>query len=216
MPVNMVANVLGKSWLIKKAWTNDDGSVNIEGWVSTNDRDIEKDILEPEAFAGSLEGYFARGAPISSEHNTDDLPVGYMIKAALVRDGHIFQEASNSRYTPTDFKYFDGTGTGWYGLGVIDEERSSVAVQKGKLSSFSWIGMPKAWEPLPGGGRHFNQQGAIDPLLEATVTAYPINPTAVMRIAKAHGYPVAAPRPRLVLTREGVERLLRNEPHGNN
>ena len=210
---------IGKSWLIKKAYVNPDGTLSIEGWVSTDRKDLDKDILEPETFGGAtLKGYFERGGPISSEHSTGDWPVGYMRKSILVRDGNIFQEELNPRYGPVDFRYFDGKGTGWYGLGVIDEERAMLNVQKGKVSSFSWIGMPVAWTPLPDGGRHYNEPSGINPLLEATITAYPVNPTAVMRIAKARGYSVPEPeqeqRPKLALTREGVEKVLsrlRNE-----
>ena len=202
--------LIGKPWLVTKAWTNDDGSVNVEGWVSTNEIDLEKDILEPETFSDRpIEQYMERGAPVSCEHNTDDMPVGYMLKAALVREGAIFQQLDNPRHPTLDFRYFDPaqTQSGWYGLVTIDEERTARAVTKGKLSSFSWIGMPKAWTPLPGGGRHFNVKGGINPLLEATITAYPVNPTAIMRVAKAYGY-VEETRPRLTLSREGVERIL--------
>lgn len=195
---------VGKSFTIQKAWMNDDGSINVEGWISTNEEDLEKDVIEPEAFAGTtLSGYFERGAPISSEHNTRDMPVGYMLRSALVRDGQVFQMESNPRYPETDFKYFPETGTGWYGLGVIDEEIAARGISKGKISSFSWIGMPRAWTPKAGGGRHYTSPSSISPLLEATVTAYPINPNAVMRIAKAYGY-----SPSLRLTQQGVERVL--------
>ena len=161
-------------------------------------------------FRSPIEEYFERGAPVSSEHNTKDLPVGFMQKAALVRDGSPFLQVDNPRHPTVDFRAFDGTGTGWYGLVTIDDEKTAQAVAKGKLSSFSWIGMPKAWTPRPGGGRHFNQKGGISPLLEATVTAYPVNTQAIMRIAKAYGYPVPEEtKPRLWLTPEGVERVLK-------
>lgn len=210
----MTTEFLGKSWTIKKAWINEDGSVNVEGWVSTNNKDRERDIIEPEAFGdGTLDGYFDRGAPISCEHNTDDMPVGYMLKSALVRDGQVFHQINNTRHPTADFKYFDESekGTGWYGLGVIDEPRIAKAANSGKLSSFSFIGQIQSWTPLDDGGKLF-KAGDINPLLEATITAYPINPTAIMRIAKSYGYPVrpaSTPiQPRLMLTPEGVERIL--------
>lgn len=198
--------LVGKEWLVTKAWANPDGTVNVEGWVSTNAKDIEKDIMEPETFQDSIEGYFERGAPISTEHNTRDYPVGYMLRSILVRDGQAFMDLQNPRHPQGNFKYRDDTGTGWYGLGVIDDERAALAVAKGKLSSFSWIGMPRLWTPIPGGGRHFSQKGGIDPLLEATITAYPINPTAIMRVAKAYGYA----RPRLSLDPDRIGRVLRS------
>jgi hypothetical protein len=206
--MHMNVEPVGKTWQIKKAWVNPDGSVNVEGWVSTIAQDLEKDIMEPETFAGTpIKDYFAGGAPISVEHNTSSIPVGFVRRSALVRDGNIFQEELNDHHEPLEFKYFDGLGTGWYGLGTVDDEKAADAVMKGKLSFFSWIGMPRAWTPLPGGGRHFAEKGGIDPLIEVTLTAYPINRTARMRIAKAKGL---LERPRLQLRPDSVERVLRS------
>jgi hypothetical protein len=74
---------------------------------STPQRDIEKDILEPGAFAGDgLSDYFDRGAPISSGHNTKSFPVGSLQRAVLVRGGSIIQQEGQGA-----FRYFDGTGT---------------------------------------------------------------------------------------------------------
>lgn len=179
--------LIGKDWLITKAYDQPDGSVAIEGWVSTPNRDMEKDILEPEAFAGDgFTQYFMRGAPISSEHNTNAYPVGYMHKAVLVRSGQIIQEENNPRYDRGDFRFFDSSGTGWYGMGTIYDQKAAQSVKKGSVGSFSWIGMPTEWEDLQGGGRRFSKKGTINPLLEVTITAYPINSAAMMRIAKAH------------------------------
>lgn len=183
--------LIGKSIsLLGKAYDNPDGSVTIEGWISTPLKDIEKDVLEPEAFAGSgLTEYFQRGAPTSSEHNTTDYPVGYLKKAILYRAGTgIIQEENNPRYDKAEFRYFDPLGIGWYGLGVIDDPKAAAEVRKGKVGAFSWIGQPNEWEDLPGGGRRFSKRGAINPLVETTITAYPINHAAIMRIAKARGY----------------------------
>jgi hypothetical protein len=182
-------SLLGKEWIITKAYEKPDGSVAIEGWISTPLKDLEKDILEPEAFQGDgLTSYFQKGAPISSEHNTTGYPVGYLQKAVLVRSGAVLQEENNPRYDKAEFRFFDPLGTGWYGLGTIYEEKAAAGVRKGSVGSFSWIGHPKTWQDLPGGGRRFSEKGAINPLLEVTITAYPINQAAIMRIAKAHGY----------------------------
>src|SRR5258708_10699725 len=55
-----------------------DGSLDVEGWISTPAKDIEKDVIEPEAFSGSaLSLYMKRGAQVSAEHQTKSLPVGF-------------------------------------------------------------------------------------------------------------------------------------------
>jgi hypothetical protein len=190
MLVGTSKSLLGKEWIITKAYDKPDGSVAIEGWISTPLIDMEKDILEPEAFQGEgLTNYFQKGAPISSEHNTTGYPVGYLQKAVLNRAGvGIIQEENNPRYDRAEFRFFDPLGTGWYGMGTIYEEKAANNVRKGTVGSFSWIGHPKTWEDRAGGGRRFSEKGAINPLLEVTITAYPINTAAIMRIAKAHGY----------------------------
>src|SRR5260221_6994188 len=101
----MGATALGKEWLITKAYTLDEGSLAIEGWISTPLKDMEKDILEPEAFSGeTLYGLFQRGAPISTEHDTRGYPVGYLQKATLVREGKILQEEDNPKHEKVDRK----------------------------------------------------------------------------------------------------------------
>ncbi len=170
-----------------KSFVRDDGTVGIEGFISTPKQDIEKDILEPEAFSGdALTAYMQRGAPISTEHNTRDYPVGYVTKAMLIRDSEVLQEELNPKHDFRGFQFYNG-GTGWYGSAVIYEPDAARAVVRGTVGSFSWIGMPKLWNDIPGGGRHFKQAGGINPLIEVTVTAYPINTAATMRIAKARG-----------------------------
>jgi hypothetical protein len=191
MLVGSSVALLGKEWIITKAYDKPDGSVSIEGWISTPLKDMEKDILEPEAFAGEgFTDYFRKGAPISSEHDTKGYPVGYLQKSVLVRDGAIIQSEDNPLHDKTEFLDFNGMGTGWYGLGSIFEPKAALSVRKGTVRSFSWIGHPKAWDNLGDGGRHFKAKGTINPLLEATITAYPINQAAIMRVAKAHGFSV--------------------------
>lgn len=171
-----------------KSTVHSDGSVDVEGWISTPRKDIQKDVIEPESFSGdALNGYMLRGAPISVEHGTRTLPVGFLQKAMLVRDGQVIQLEDNPRHPKIAFRYFDG-GTGWYGLGNIYDQKAALGVVKGTVSSFSWIGMPNIWEDLSEGGRRFSKKGAINPLLEVTLTAYPINTEATMRLAKAAGY----------------------------
>lgn len=182
---------LGKSFEIRKSFVRTDGSLGIEGWISTPKKDIEKDVLEPEAFAGDgLRDYMRRGAPVSVEHNTRTIPSGYLQKAVLFRDGQPIQIEYNPKQPlmrGEDFRAFDG-GTGWYGLGAIYNPHVSLGIQKGVLSSFSWLGMPVEWEDFPDGGKHFVKKGAVNPIIEVTVTAYPVNTSATMRIAKARGF----------------------------
>lgn len=174
-------NPVGKSWIVEKAWTEDENTF-IEGWVSTPDIDLEKDVVEPEAFLGeTFKGYYERRAPLSSEHNTKALPVGHLQKGVLVRDGRILQTETHPS-DPADFAHFPGTGTGWYARGVITDPATGSAVQKGNIGAFSWIGNLREYEPRVGGGRRYQK---IDPLIESTVAAYPVNPKAVMQVAKA-------------------------------
>jgi hypothetical protein len=185
---------LAKEWLISKAYVREDGSLAVEGWISTPMRDLEKDIMEPESFSGAaLYDYMQKGAPISTEHDTNGYPVGYLQKATLVREGKVLQEENNPIQPGANYRYFDPAMIGWYGLGTIDDEVAAKNILKGKVRSFSWIGMPRLFDKLPDGGRRFSQRGAINPLLEVTVTAYPINTAAVMRIAKSYGYPTEEP-----------------------
>jgi len=172
---------------LMKATVRSDGSVNVEGWISTPHKDLDKDIMEPESFSPALTGYMGRGAPISVEHGIRTLPVGYLHKAVLVRNGNVILDIDNPNHDKTEFRYFNG-GTGWYGLGNVYDQKAALGIIKGTVSSFSWIGMPRKWEDQSDGGRRFSEPGAVDPLIEVTVAAYPVNTHAAMRIAKAQGY----------------------------
>lgn len=182
---------------------NEDASVDVEGWISTPTKDVEKDIMEPESFNPALQDYMQRGAPMSVEHGIKLLPVGFLHKAALVRDGKPFVTLDNPKHPTVEFRYpFEGK-TGWYGRGNIYDGKAAMGVVKGTVSSFSWIGMPKEWEDLSDEGRRFSKPGAINPILETTLTAYPVNTSATMRIAKAAGYVPS-------LSRQEIQRLLLN------
>ena len=113
--------------------------------------------------------------------------MGFLQKAVLVRDGKILQAEDNPKHEKTDFRYFDG-GTGWYSLVNIYEDIAIRGIVKGVLSAFSWIAMPKEWDDTEDGGRHFYKPGSIAPIIETTLTAYPVNTQAVMKIAKSRGY----------------------------
>jgi hypothetical protein len=176
----MKAEVISQEFEIKKSW-DANGVCYAEGWIATNDRDRTKEITEPECFKNSLDSYFARGAPMTSRHDTNPYPIGHVQKAALVRDGQIFKEAVHPT-DPANFEYFPSSGTGVYGRVAINDPRASDQVRKGNVRSFSYFGVAKSVEPLPGGGRRYLE---INPLIECCIAAFPINPSAVMTVAKA-------------------------------
>jgi hypothetical protein len=175
--------------LIQKSWvdeTTDDQY--IEGWMSTPDRDIERDITEPEAFLGGpLADYFARSAPLSLEHGTDAIPAGHLQKAVILRNGRPL-EIANHPSDPAEFSHLPTAGSGVWVRGRLTDEPAKSAVRKGNVGGMSFTGNFTQYVRLPGGGKHFNQPGAINPLLESTVAAYPVNPKAAFsRVQKALG-----------------------------
>jgi hypothetical protein len=180
-PISKAINPVVKSITIQKAYDGPDGSAVIEGWTSTEDRDIEKDVVPPECFEGSLDSYMARKGPVSSEHDTRGYPVGHAQRVALVRNGTIFKSAVHPD-DPAEFEHFPSSGTGMYGRYLITDPAAASSIRKGNVGGFSWIGNLRRYEPLPGGGRRFLQ---VDPLRESTVAAYPVNSKAVLTAVKA-------------------------------
>ena len=181
-PIQKAINPVVKSFIIQKAFDAPDGEGTIiEGWTSTEDRDLEKDVVPPEAFLSSLDEYMARKGPLSSEHDTKGYPIGHAQRLALVRDGKIFKSATHPD-DPAEFEHFPSSGTGMYGRYIITDPIAATAVKKGNVGGFSWIGNLKRYEPLPGGGRRYL---TVDPLRESTVAAYPVNSKAVLTAVKA-------------------------------
>lgn len=172
------------SALIQKAWVGEDGATYIEGWVSTPDRDLQKDIVEPEAFSDAMDTYFRVGAPVSSEHNTKSLPVGHLQRAAVIRNGAVVKSATHPD-DAADFEFFPGAGNGIWGRAKLTDAKTGAAIKGGNVRGFSWIGLPTKTEPLPGGGRRFLQTTWN----ETTVAAYPVNQNAAILAAKAFGSP---------------------------
>lgn len=168
--------LVAKSILVMKAWQGEDEDVFVEGWVSTEDRDQYRDIVPPEVFADSLNDYMLRAAPLSRNHDIKEDPIGHMQRMALVRDGQIFMESAHPS-DPAEFEHFPATGTGLYGRGVVNNAKAASQVMKGNMAGFSWIGRLKEYEPLPDGGKKY---GRIDPLVETTLAAYPVNTKARM------------------------------------
>jgi hypothetical protein len=181
-PVQKAINVVAKQFIIQKAWDGPtEDSAIIEGWTSTEDPDMEKDVVPPECFETSLGEYMARKGPLTSEHDTRGYPIGHAQRVALVRDGKIFKSATHPD-DPAEFEHFPQSGTGMYGRYIITDPVAATAVKKGNVGGFSWIGNLKRYEPLPGGGRRFL---LVDPLRENTVAAYPVNSKAVLMAVKA-------------------------------
>jgi hypothetical protein len=131
--------------------------------------------------------------PLSSEHAMKSLPIGHGQHIALVRDGHVFAEATHPT-DKADFEHFPGTGTGVYGRYVITDPQHAAQVLKGNIGGFSWVGNLKEYEPLPGGGRRFLPD-SIQPWLESTVAAYPVNGKAILLAAKAYEAELAPQQP---------------------
>lgn len=174
---------VAKSLPIMKSWSSG-GITYIEGWISTPALDIEKDRVQPEAFQKAMDPYFTLGAPLTSEHQMKPMPergvyirypVGHIQKAALVRDGHIFKEASHPTDS-ADFEHFPGMGTGVYGRSALTDPLAAEQVAKGNVRGFSWVGRVKT-KPLPGGRYDFTEVVAWQ---ESTIAAFPINQEATI------------------------------------
>jgi hypothetical protein len=187
--VTKAFNPVAKEFVSVKSYRKENEPLVIEGWLSTPDKDLENDIVQPESFQPAMKSYFRRRAPLSYEHKTDRLPAGHLQRAAIVRNGKIMHEAAHPT-DPAPFEHLQesmaetGTHTGVYVRGVITNEQVGKAVGQGDMGSFSYIANVVKYRILPGGGREFLEQ---DPWLESTVAAYPINRNAVITVAKAYG-----------------------------
>lgn len=167
---------------ITKAWQPAESDDTVfEAWLSTEDPDTQKDIVPPEAFKGAMPSYLARKAPLSTNHNMQGFPVGHLQRVALVRNGRIFDQGTHPD-DPADFEHFPGTGTGVYVRGVVTDSQARTAVLKGNLGGMSWVGHLREYDLLPNGGRRY---GRIEPWLESTLAAYPVNTNATLVAAKA-------------------------------
>lgn len=175
---------IAQSFALMKSWSAPDSEdVQIEGWMSTPDKDLENMVIEPEAFLGSIDEYFLRRAPLSFNHNGKSLPAGHLQKAAIIRDGQVLKTAQHPSDT-ADFEDLPTSGSGVWVRGVINDPLAGSAVRKGNVGAFSWIGHGREYEPLLGGGKRFT---IVEPLMESTVAPYPVNTKAVIKIAKAFG-----------------------------
>lgn len=168
---------------VRKAWIAE-GVLYREGWFSTNSLDRQKDITEPEAFAPVLKSYFDRSAPVSSTHDLKSYPIGHLQRGALLRDGKVFQEQVHPT-DPAEFSDLPSTGTGFYARLAVNDPIATHQVSKGNIGGCSFIAYASRMEKLPGGGNRYLE---FDELLETTIAAFPVNPQAVLKVAKAFGY----------------------------
>lgn len=185
--VRKAFNPVAMEWTVEKAWASEETPdlTHFEGWVSRNTGkpDLQREIVEPEAFQDAMESYFARRAPLSYTHGTTTLPAGHLQHAAILRDGQVVKSVAHPT-DPADFEHLPQGGTGVYVRGVITDPTVGRSVRLGDTGGMSYIANLKEYEPLPGGGRRHLR---YDPWIESTVAPYPINPEAVITVAKAFG-----------------------------
>ncbi|GHO44522.1 hypothetical protein [Ktedonospora formicarum] len=175
-------NPIAKEFRIEKAWKQDNTTF-VEGWVSTEDEDLQKDTVPPESFLGAIDDYFSRSAPLSMNHDLTKLPVGHAQKAVLVRDGNILHTALHPR-DPAEFENFEAKGTGLYARFAVTDPDAADAVLSNNIGAFSWIGNVTHYTRKANGGKHFLK---VSPFIESTLAAYPVNQKAVITAAKAYG-----------------------------
>lgn len=167
--------------LVKKAWY-DGNDVFIEGWVSKPGRDRQKHSTTPESLIGSLPDYFQRLAPISAEdHQLGKLPMGHHQRGVLLRDGKVLLECEHPT-DPAPFKSLPKKGSGWWGRARITHQVGIDQVQKGNVGSFSYTGHVKAYNVLLDGTWEYER---VDPLVETTLTAFPVKTDANFQISKS-------------------------------
>lgn len=189
--------------LVRKAYVQD-GVLYREGWLSTNARDRKSDITEPEAFAPVLNSYFAACAPVTSTHDTKSYPIGHLQRGALVRDGKIFQEAVHPT-DPAEFSNPPDNLSGFYGRFAINDPIATHQVVKGNVGGCSFIASANKYEPLQGGGYRYLE---FEDLMETTIAAFPINPQAVHRVAKAYGYDPDEEKEPTEMTPEQIQAMI--------
>jgi hypothetical protein len=187
-PVVKAFNPVGVSFTIKKSWGGEaEGDpVHFEGWVSksTGKKDLAKEIVEPEAFLGAADSYFERRAPISYEHGTSGkLPAGHLQAAVILRDGLVLKAVKHPS-DPAEFEQLPTKGTGVYVRGVLTDATVAKSVKQGDTGGMSYIANLTKYEPLPGGGRRHLEYSTW---IESCVAPYPVNPEAVITVAKAFG-----------------------------
>jgi hypothetical protein len=174
---------VSKFGLIVKSWDDGGDDVHFEGWLSTPDRDLEKDETQPEAFIPAIDGYFQRRAPLSIVHQDKNVPIGHIRKAAIIRDGKVLKTGIHPT-DPAEFEHLPLTGSGVWVRGVANEEPGRSAIRKGNVGGMSFIANASEKEYISGGRYRYT---GFNHWIESTVAPYPINPSAVIAVAKAYG-----------------------------
>lgn len=182
-------NPISKFGLIAKSWDAGD-DVHFEGWLSTPDRDLEKDETPPEAFLPAIDGYFQRRAPLSIVHQDKNIPIGHLRKAAIIKDGKVLKSAVHPT-DPAEFEHLPSIGSGVWVRGVANEEPGRSAIRKGNVGGMSFIANASEFTRIPGGRYRYEQ---FNHWVESTVAPYPINPSAVIAVAKAFGLQETPPQ----------------------
>jgi hypothetical protein len=161
---------------IIKAWTIED-RLYTEGWISTDAPDLQGDDIPPEAFLPVLPPFFESKPIAVLNHERDE--VGYVQKAALVRDGRIFHE-ENYQDDLADFEHFPASGTGVYGRVCVRNPTAVEAIQKATSGGFSFQASISRSNTIrrPDGGRHIVVLDRLDEVTIAIPPNIPVNPQA--------------------------------------
>lgn len=164
--------------VLMKAITDGAEEVIVEGWVSTPDEDLERDVIEPEAFIPAIDRYAQVGLPLTSEHQMFPdkhelvkLPVGHGQRVAVVRDGKILKAAVHPD-DAAEFEFFPNFGDGVWGRFVVTDATAASAIRKGNIRGFSWTGWPGDVQPRRPKGRLVK---SVRHWAETTVAAFPVN-----------------------------------------
>jgi len=100
-----------------KAATQDDGSVVIEGWASTDDVDLANDVIKPSAYESSLDAYMTKhGGKMLFMHDWYGMPIGKFDEAEI-RDKGLWVKG---RVLPTS-----------------DGKNAALLIENGVLNAFS-------------------------------------------------------------------------------
>lgn len=187
---------------VRKAWTNEgSASTYFEGWLATPDVDADGELTEPEAFIPVLDGYARLNMPLTSEHETEPLPVGHLQRMAVLRDGVVLKSAQHPTDS-ADFAYLPTTGSGVWVRGVVNTPSHAHAVANGNLGGMSFIaGIKDADKP----GTHPRKLKEFSALWETTLAAYPRNRHAVVQRAMKAYIPQETPP---AMTKEELEAIL--------
>lgn len=173
-----IAKAFPAQMLVKAVENTDD--VIVEGWVSTPDEDLQRDIVLPEAFEKAMDGYANCGMPLTTEHQLypdaktlKRYPVGHGQRVAVVKGGTIVKSAVHPD-DGAEFEFFPNYGDGVWGRYRVTDPAAADAVRKGNVKGFSWVGYA-----ADGGASPRRPKGTLVKTLrhwaETTIAAFPVN-----------------------------------------